>query len=284
MQHEEGYLKIATMGNVDSGKSTLAGSILRTCSFVNIKESSSHNIVDSLQFERKNLCTWNIAHGYGDWNDSRFHVLDDPGHLARFDITVSGIMASDLVLYTIDIENFDASLFKFHLLTLSWLNKANVVFVINIRGESSDSLKKNVVQKALSSYRIKSKDIFEMDVLKTFTQKELNMNRNLFLDRMIEKAIEPHSTYEIEEISNTSSVFLWNPKFEKITFFDEQYPSSPSLSFENLNEVIDNLLMEKDSQFCFYSTKMDAFETKSRNGFGLLVLTETSVPIGLVRF
>jgi hypothetical protein len=280
----ERYLNIATMGNVDSGKSTLSGFLLRAWSPTNINEIVPHNIVDSLQFERENLCTWNIAHGYGSADNLRFHIRDDPGHLDRFDITVSGLMASELVLYTIDPEKFDPRLFDFHVFIMKWLGKTNVLFLNNLRDNARAHAAKAVVSEALDFYDVPEEDVFEFNLIKIFTESHLQPAKVQLLNRILEKALNGGKSLIDGDLAGSTSVFLWKSVSGGNIVFDDQYPKSNPFNIENLSDLLETPIIEIHGSLKVCCFKKEIFAEQKPVGFGLLVDCKTSEPIGLIRF
>ena len=87
--------KFICCGNVDDGKSTLIGRLLLDTNNVKkdqiedaLKASKRNGseqmepamLLDGLLDEREQQITIDVAHRYFDYNDTRFHILDCPGH------------------------------------------------------------------------------------------------------------------------------------------------------------------------------------------------------------
>lgn len=131
------YVKVATMGDVDSGKSTVAGALVTHWSQGLHNFNHFHEVCDTLSFEMQNNVTWQVGHRYCNADNIRFHFFDDPGHLQRFGITLSGIMGSDIVLYFMNMDSINIPLLKLHMAVLNFLNNDRVLFVCNRWSEAT---------------------------------------------------------------------------------------------------------------------------------------------------
>lgn len=104
-------------GSVDDGKSTLIGRLLLDTG--NVKEDqiadaikASHRngsdtmelsmLLDGLLSEREQQITIDIAHRYFDYNDTRFHILDCPGHEQYTKNMAIGAALADSAIVVID--------------------------------------------------------------------------------------------------------------------------------------------------------------------------------------
>lgn len=80
-------LKIATAGSVDDGKSTLIARLLLDSGSLPVdlrpkdtKPGTLANLLDGLELERQQGITIDVAHRFFDHGDTRFHLMDSPGH------------------------------------------------------------------------------------------------------------------------------------------------------------------------------------------------------------
>jgi bifunctional enzyme CysN/CysC len=80
-------LKVATAGSVDDGKSTLIARLLLDSGSLPVdlrpkdtKPGTLANLLDGLELERQQGITIDVAHRFFDHGDSRFHLMDSPGH------------------------------------------------------------------------------------------------------------------------------------------------------------------------------------------------------------
>lgn len=80
-------LKVATAGSVDDGKSTLIARLLLDSGSLPIdlrpkdtKPGTLANLLDGLELERQQGITIDVAHRFFDHGDTRFHLMDSPGH------------------------------------------------------------------------------------------------------------------------------------------------------------------------------------------------------------
>jgi bifunctional enzyme CysN/CysC len=80
-------LKVATAGSVDDGKSTLIARLLLDSGSLPVdlrpkdtKPGTLANLLDGLELERQQGITIDVAHRFFDHGDTRFHLMDSPGH------------------------------------------------------------------------------------------------------------------------------------------------------------------------------------------------------------
>ncbi len=148
----ERYIKIASLGAVNSGKSTLLGRLLSHWSDRLEAFEEWSQITDSLSFEREKNITWNVSHNFCEVSGYRLHFHDDPGHLSRFDVTLSGVLCSDIVFFVIDPENMDFKLIRFHLSVLQSLSTKKIILILNCRSGLRPSMALGRVQKCCQSF------------------------------------------------------------------------------------------------------------------------------------
>lgn len=128
---EGSIVRISTWGNVDCGKSTLAGYLRAKWDPSVPKEQHWSHLSDALEVERKLDQTICLAHNHFNSSNTRIHFIDDPGHSEYLAATLSGLFQSDIVLYIIDPTDFSANVLEKRIALLNWISKRNILFVIN---------------------------------------------------------------------------------------------------------------------------------------------------------
>ncbi len=112
------FFKFICCGNVDDGKSTLIGRILLDTNNVKkdqfndalaaSKQNGSDKIelsmlLDGLIAEREQQITIDIAHRFFDYQDTRFHILDCPGHKQYTKNMAIATAEADTAIVVVDI-------------------------------------------------------------------------------------------------------------------------------------------------------------------------------------
>ncbi len=236
------YIKIASLGAVNSGKSTLLGRLLSHWSDRLEAFEEWSQITDSLSFEREKNITWNVSHNFCEVLGYRLHFHDDPGHLSRFDVTLSGVLYSDVVFYVIDPENIDPQLIRFHLSVLQSMNSKRVMLIINCRNGLRLAEAFGHVKRVLSEFwsifsLAVAVDLYAENLSKSsFAEEEEGRD---FYDLLFVKIVESRPGKSRIFSGNVSSLLFWQKPGDKISLVDEKGKIHPPLGKEKLlsNEI-----------------------------------------------
>jgi len=145
MDTSKDILRITTIGNVDSGKSTLLGRILYETRCVyedqldtvrKISEKKGEDLdlsllLDGLASEREQGITIDVAYRYFETDKRKFIVADNPGHVQYTRNMVTGASVSDVALVMIDAEDGLTEQSKRHIFITSLLRIKHLFIVIN---------------------------------------------------------------------------------------------------------------------------------------------------------
>ncbi len=110
---------LATAGHVDHGKSTLVN-------FLTGQET------DRLKEEKQRGLTISLGYTYFDYEESRFSIVDVPGHSDYFKNTISGFSNVDGVLFCVDSTQGWSQQSEEHFLSLINLGINNLSVCANI--------------------------------------------------------------------------------------------------------------------------------------------------------
>lgn len=146
-------LKIAFVGSVDDGKSTLIGRIFydQDALFEDQKQElirsskkrgSELNLAlftDGLKSEREQGITIDIAYRYFSSDRRRYIVIDCPGHAQYLRNMVTGCSQADVVIVLIDVLNGITEQTRRHIAISSLLQVPNIIFAINKMDLTSNS-------------------------------------------------------------------------------------------------------------------------------------------------
>jgi len=138
-------LRITTIGNVDSGKSTLLGRILYETRCVyedqletvqKISEKKGEDLdlsllLDGLASEREQGITIDVAYRYFETEKRKFIVADNPGHVQYTRNMVTGASVSDVALVMVDSKDGLTEQSKRHIFITSLLRINHLFIVIN---------------------------------------------------------------------------------------------------------------------------------------------------------
>ena len=212
MESVENFYRVASMGEVNSGKSTIMGSLVKYCSQRSIVVSQLCDLTDSLMHERENSITWSVGHQYCDFQGVRIHFLDDPGHFERFGVTLSGIKDADLIIYTICASDFNFDLFRFHLRILEWLGKQNVFCVLNKVNESINE--KDLREKIDQEFKkMGFNEVMISSIVKQQTQfrspDENLKNIECLSDQLMSQLKSLKNNKPLEKLKEEPSILFW---------------------------------------------------------------------------
>ena len=143
---EKSLLKLATVGSVDDGKSTLIGRLLYETNCIyedqyesvkKISQKKGSNEVDlslfldGLSAEREQGITIDVAYKYFSTDKRKFIIADCPGHEQYTRNMITGASNSDLAIILIDARNGIMTQSKRHSFLVSLLGIQNLVVTIN---------------------------------------------------------------------------------------------------------------------------------------------------------
>ncbi len=140
------FMRIATVGSVDDGKSTLIGRLLYDTKQVfsdqleAIERASAQRgadyvdlslLTDGLRAEREQGITIDVAHRYFATPRRKFVVADTPGHIQYTRNMVTGASTADLVLILIDARHGITEQTRRHAFLASLLSVPRLVVCVN---------------------------------------------------------------------------------------------------------------------------------------------------------
>jgi sulfate adenylyltransferase subunit 1 len=138
-------LKVAFIGSVDDGKSTLIGRIFYDQDVLledqkqeiirsSQKRGTELNLAlftDGLKSEREQGITIDIAYRFFSTDQRRYIVIDCPGHAQYLRNMVTGCSQADVVVVLIDVQNGITEQTRRHIAITSLLKVPNIIFAIN---------------------------------------------------------------------------------------------------------------------------------------------------------
>ena len=142
---DKDILRITTIGNVDSGKSTLLGRILYETRCVyedqldavrKIAEKKGVDLdlsllLDGLSSEREQGITIDVAYRYFETDKRKYIVADNPGHVQYTRNMVTGASVSDVALVMVDAKDGLTEQSKRHIFITSLLRIQHLFIVVN---------------------------------------------------------------------------------------------------------------------------------------------------------
>ena len=131
---------LATAGHVDHGKSTLVN-------FLTGQET------DRLKEEKQRGLTINLGYTYFDYEESRFSIVDVPGHSDYFKNTISGFSNVDGVLFCVDSTQGWSQQSEEHFLSLINLGINNLLFFLTKTDKKDIVFSKNELINKLTDYK-----------------------------------------------------------------------------------------------------------------------------------
>lgn len=144
-----GLLRVATVGSVDDGKSTLVGRLLYDAKAVladtleavtsGSRESVGKGrgsvdlslLVDGLRAEQEQGITIDVAHRYLTTPRRNIHLVDCPGHVEYTRNTVTGASLADVALLLVDARNGVVEQTRRHTAVLGLLRVRHLVVAVN---------------------------------------------------------------------------------------------------------------------------------------------------------
>ncbi len=179
---------IVTCGDVDSGKSTLFGRLLYNTNNVYedakrdvekaSKKYSKNNrleyglLLDGLQDERQQQITIDIAHRYFNIKNTRFHLLDCPGHSQYTHNFVIAAAEADIAVLIIDSTKGIMPQTLIHLELCKLLQVKNLIIAITKIDLSRDSKVNDIESKILHTIT----DFANYRIIKTSAIKNINID------------------------------------------------------------------------------------------------------------
>ncbi len=139
-------MKIAVVGSVDDGKSTLIGRMFHDSGNIKLDQLKDLNnansqrgneelnlalFTDGLKAEREQGITIDVAYRYFYTDKRKFIIADCPGHFQYTRNMVSGCSTADVVLILVDARNGITEQTRRHTFLASLFNVKNFVLVIN---------------------------------------------------------------------------------------------------------------------------------------------------------
>jgi len=131
---------LATAGHVDHGKSTLVN-------FLTGQET------DRLKEEKQRGLTISLGYTYFDYEESRFSIVDVPGHSDYFKNTISGFSNVDGVLFCVDSTQGWSQQSEEHFLSLINLGINNLLFFLTKTDKKDTVFGKNDLINKLTDYK-----------------------------------------------------------------------------------------------------------------------------------
>lgn len=126
-------IKIAVVGNIDSGKSTFIGRIVKAIKGMN-EDVQLHYVTDSLTVERDNNKTISSSEHIIEYGDTKIIFLNCPGHIEYIEDTISRMLESDLIINV--SENLDEySYILEHVKKISKAKNNKYINVFNFRDD-----------------------------------------------------------------------------------------------------------------------------------------------------
>lgn len=135
-------LKIAIIGDIDNGKSTLIGQILYSSGNlfqseldeITDKDTSEINLAsvsDGLKSEREKKITIDVSHKFLNLNDRRFIFYDCPGHVEYMQNTVTACSNVSSAMILIDSSKGITPQLLNHIEIVKMMSVKNLIFCIN---------------------------------------------------------------------------------------------------------------------------------------------------------
>lgn len=138
-------IPIATLGDVDHGKSTVLGHLLHLSGSLpdgkldSIKEKCRMTstefeyafVFDSLKKEQKQGITIDVARVFAKIGSTPIMFLDCPGHFDFLKNLVTGVSRADVALFVIDIEREITEVSKYHIETIRFFKFREVIVLVN---------------------------------------------------------------------------------------------------------------------------------------------------------
>ena len=204
---------LATAGHVDHGKSTLVN-------FLTGQET------DRLKEEKQRGLTISLGYTYFDYEESRFSIVDVPGHSDYFKNTISGFSNVDGVLFCVDSTQGWSQQSEEHFLSLINLGINNLLFFLTKTDKKDIVFGKNELINKLIDFKEINYSLIEFSSINSdkksvqkiiyefFNKSESNINPpSLWVDRV----------FSIEGIGKViTGTASKNMSFDKVFVNDQQ--------------------------------------------------------------
>ena len=204
---------LATAGHVDHGKSTLVN-------FLTGQET------DRLKEEKQRGLTISLGYTYFDYEESRFSIVDVPGHSDYFKNTISGFSNVDGVLFCVDSTQGWSQQSEEHFLSLINLGINNLLFFLTKTDKKDIVFGKNELINKLIDFKEINYSLIEFSSINSdkksvqkiiyefFNKSESNINPpTLWVDRV----------FSIEGIGKViTGTASKNMSFDKVFVNDQQ--------------------------------------------------------------
>ena len=204
---------LATAGHVDHGKSTLVN-------FLTGQET------DRLKEEKQRGLTISLGYTYFDYEESRFSIVDVPGHSDYFKNTISGFSNVDGVLFCVDSTQGWSQQSEEHFLSLINLGINNLLFFLTKTDKKDIVFGKNELINKLIDFKEINYSLIEFSSINSdkksvqkiiyefFNKPESNINPpSLWVDRV----------FSIEGIGKViTGTASKNMSFDKVFVNDQQ--------------------------------------------------------------
>ena len=204
---------LATAGHVDHGKSTLVN-------FLTGQET------DRLKEEKQRGLTISLGYTYFDYEESRFSIVDVPGHSDYFKNTISGFSNVDGVLFCVDSTQGWSQQSEEHFLSLINLGINNLLFFLTKTDKKDIVFGKNELKNKLIDFKEINYSLVEFSsinsdknsvqkiIFEFFNNSESNINPpSLWVDRV----------FSIEGIGKViTGTASKNMSFDKVFVDDQQ--------------------------------------------------------------
>lgn len=204
--------KFICCGSVDDGKSTLIGRLLVETGNVKkdqlvdaLKASQKLGsdkleygmLLDGLLSEREQQITIDIAHRYFDYNNTRFHILDCPGHKQYTkNMAIAAAMVDTAILVVDVIKGVSDQTFT-HLNICKSFGLRNIcccLTKVDLLNENELQQRVDILQKDFELY---AKDFENFDIIPVSAVSGYN------LDRVLDKIVDYS---DIEVVNNTNKI------------------------------------------------------------------------------
>ncbi len=210
----EKLFKFICCGNVDDGKSTLIGQLLLNSGNVKVdqmedaKKASQKNgsgvfepafLLDGLLEEREQQITIDVAHRFFDYDDTRFHILDCPGHKQYTKNMAIAAAEADAAVLVIDISKGIQEQTLKHLDICSYFQIEKLCICItkcdlsSVNGKWNDEKILDLTEKIKS---ILTKYKFDYTII------PVSSMQNIGIDKVLDKLVEYKNTIDNQEYEN----------------------------------------------------------------------------------
>ena len=223
---------LATAGHVDHGKSTLVN-------FLTGQET------DRLKEEKQRGLTISLGYTYFDYEESRFSIVDVPGHTDYFKNTISGFSNVDGVLFCVDSTQGWSQQSEEHFLSLINLGINNLLFFLTKTDKKDIVFGKNELINKLIDFKEINYSLVEFSSINSdktsvqkiiyefFNKSESNINPpSLWVDRV----------FSIEGIGKViTGTASKNMSFDKV-FVDDQQTQLDIREVESVGQKLNTLI------------------------------------------